>query len=372
MKLEAHLNELAAPDAAALRALVVQLRALPERVPSADLTDRILAAADREHALKRRFRAPSPWWGVAAAAALLIALAGFYAALERVAPQPADSGSDSAAWLSDHQEADGTWDPLKHGGAAEYRPALTALAALALDRSPAGREPRIERACAALAAMQTPDGAFGGSGRAQLYNHAITTYALATLYPRHPALQPTLKQALGFIGKRQTPEGGWDYEAGSEGNAAISSWQLRALASASEHGFAEADVPLRKGLRWLRASARDDGSIAYHRGSAARSEGLTALAAYTLITAGKEYPGLPALGQHVAGSLRAEPAAPAGADCYRDYAKVLAFESAGSQPQADAVRGQMLKRRQAGSQDQWEKVGGQLYTSALTALVAKR
>ncbi len=372
MNLEAHLNELPEQDVATFRTIVTRLRAVPERTPSADLTDRILAAVERGRDRQTRRRYPTPWWGFAAAAAIFLALTLFNRNFRP--PTPADAPrSGSEAWLAQTQEADGTWSPARHGGNEVYRPALTALAALALDHAPGAYAAPIEKACQALAGMQTAEGAFGqASGRAQLYNHAITTYALATLFPDHPALKPTLERAVAYIRTCQTPEGGWDYEDGSQGNAALSSWQLRALASAVEQGFTEANVPLRKGLRWLRASARDDGSIAYHRGSSSRSEGLNALAAYTLITAGKDFPELPALGQHVAGSLKADAASPDSADCYRDYAKVLAFESSGAQAQADAVRAHMLERRQTGVQDQWEKVGGQLYTTALTALVAKR
>ena len=61
----------------------------------------------------------------------------------------------------------------------------------------------------------------------------------------------------------------------------------------------------------------------------------------------------------------------ASADCYRDYAKVLAFDSAGAGQQADAVRRQMLKQQEAGSRDQWEAVGGRIYTTALTMLAAR-
>ncbi|MDD4025584.1 MAG: hypothetical protein PHN85_06640, partial [Kiritimatiellae bacterium] len=59
------------------------------------------------------------------------------------------------------------------------------------------------------------------------------------------------------------------------------------------------------------------------------------------------------------------------ADCYRDYAKILALEAAGSAQAADRIRAHMLGRGSADSQDQWQKVGGSLYTSALTALAAR-
>ncbi len=372
MNLTTHLNELAAPDAAAFRTLVGRLRARPEREPSAGLTERIMAAVDAERAReRRRFRLPSPRWGIAAAAALAASLTLFSVYRSGTGSSGPAEQADGYAWLAANQEPDGTWSPAKHGGAEAYRPALTALSALALARAPRGYAPQLQRACDALAAMQTADGAFGGEGRAQLYNHAITTYALAALNRGQPALRPVLARALGFIRTRQTAEGGWDYEPRSEGNAAVTAWQVRALACAEEQGFKEAQVPLRKGLRWLRSVARDDGSVAYHRGSPTRSEGLTALAAYALITAGKEFSGLPELGRRVAGSLSAAAGTDRGADCYRDYAKVLAFESAGAGPQAAAVRRQMLQRQAAGSRDQWETVGGKLYTTALTALAAR-
>jgi len=375
MNFQAHMDELTLADAAAFRALAGRLRAMPEREPSEGLTDRILAAVDAERNRKRpRFRAPSPWWGIAAAAALVAAAFLFYAEgpSRGVLVATASDPASGLTWLAANQETDGTWSPSKHGGAEVYRPALTALSALALDRD--GRSEsaaRVDRACAALVAMQGADGTFGGSGRACLYNHAITAFALATLYPRHPALRPTLERSLAFVAARQTAQGGWDYEPGSEGNAAITAWQVRALACAEAQGFDAAKTPLRKGLRWLRDSARDDGSIAYHRDSSAHSDGLTALAAYALITAGKDFPGLSELGRHVAGSLREAPDASATADCYRDYAKVLAFESAGASARAEAVRRQMQAYQKAAQPDQWGSVGGKLYTAAFAVLSAR-
>jgi hypothetical protein len=280
------------------------------------------------------------------------------------------SGVNECVWLAANQESDGTWDPVRHGGLACYRPALTALSALALDRTSANYGAQVRRACEALVAMQGADGAFGGSERARLYNHAITLFALATLYPKHPALKPTLDRALAFAQSRQTVEGGWDYLPGSEGNAAVTAWLVRALSCAEAQGFVAANVPLRKGLRWLRGTARDDGSIAYHPGSSGRSDALTALAAYALITAGKDFAGLPELGRLAAKSLKRENG-PELADCYRDYAEVIALDSAGASAQADTVRRQMTRHQRNARPDQWGTVGGQLYTKALTALAAK-
>lgn len=364
MNFETHMGELAPAEAAAFRSVARALRAVPEREPTASLEGRILAAVEGERGRARRRR---PWqWGLAAAAGLAAALTLFDLSMRGRAPA---SPADGIRWLAESQSPDGTWDPAKHGGLESYRPALTALSALALDRS-GGYADQVGKACRALAALQSPDGAFGGSGRVQLYNHAITTYALATLCPKHLALRPTLDRALVYVAARQTVQGGWDYEPRSEGNAALTAWQVRALSCAEQQGFEAAKVPLRKGLRWLRSVARDDGSIAYHRDSATRSEGLTALAAYALITAGKPFPGLPELGRRVVGSLHAE-AGQETVDCYRDYARVLAFESAGALPQAAAARDQLQRHQQGGGCDQWETTGGRLYTTAFAALAAK-
>ncbi len=371
MNVEQHLSELSAADAAAFRAIAEQLRGIPERTPSASLESRILAAVAAEAARARRLRFRLWRWGIAAAAAAALIAVSLPCGPRLKAGAPADWLAADVDWLAANQEPDGTWSPAKHGGAEAYRPALTALAALALARDESGvYAPRVRRACEALAALQHPEGAFGGEGRTCLYNHALAMYALAALCSEQPTVRPALARALGYSRQCQTPEGGWDYVPGSEGNAAVTAWQVRALACAERQGFEEAKIPLRKGLRWLRGVARDDGSVAYHNGSTARSDGLTALAAHALLTAGRDYPGLPELGRHAVGSLKSG-TGPRTADCYRDYAEVLAFASAGEDRRAEAVRRRMRTQRQTGQPDQWAAVGGQLYTYALNALAAK-
>ncbi|HQQ91588.1 MAG TPA: hypothetical protein PLU38_06965 [Kiritimatiellia bacterium] len=383
MNLNAHLSELPAAEAAAFRTLVARLQAAPQREPAPQLASRILAAVASERTQRPTLNAQpittnhKPvtsnyrlWrWAAALAAALLAAVTLFNrpAAPLPAAPLPA---ADPAAWLAACQEADGAWQPARHGGDPAYRPALTALAALALARDPADRfREGLRRAAAALVAMQAADGAFGGEGRVRAYNQAIAAYALATLAPHGPATAAALERAVAFSRAGQSAEGGWDYEAGSEGNTAVTAWQVRALAAAAERGVGQANIPLRKGLRWLRGAARSEGGVAYHRGSAGRSESLSALAAYTLMTSGRAFDGLPALGRHLTDTLTA---ADGAADCYRDYAKVMAFESAGDTARAEAVRTGMRHRRQAGAQDPWEPIGGTLYTCAFTALAARQ
>ena len=371
MDIITHLNELSGDEAMALRAVVNRLRAMSERSPAPDLTSRILKAvkAERSHKKTRAFHF-APWYSAAAVAVIM--LAGWL--WLRIAPADGDSGDPSPAtlaWLAAAQEPDGTWSPARHGGAEAYRPALTALSALALASAPGNQyRTNVQRACDALVRAQSDDGAFGGKGRALYYNQAITTYALASLYTHTPCPRPVIERALAFMCARQSLEGGWDYEEGTGGNAAVTAWHVRALACMAQQDFSAADIPLRKALRWLRGTARDDGSIAYHHSSITRSESLNALAAHALITGGAAYPQLVALGKRISATLTGgDTATDSGADCYRDYAKILALEAAGSAQAADKIRARMFDR-DTDSQDQWEMVGGSLYTTALTALAA--
>ena len=367
MNLSTHLETLKPVETEAFRSLVKRLCDRPEQEPSEGLTARVMATVVAERGRTQHRR---PWWGVAAAVliiSLTLAILRFTAGPLDATPTP----GDPLAWLAQSQESDGTWSPARHGGAEAYRPALTALSALALASAPASTRytHQVERACAALRALQPPEGVFRGSGREQAYNQVMTSYALTRLYSSYPQLKSVVQRAVAYSSQQQSAEGGWDYEAGSAGNAALTSWQVRMLAEAKQHGFSEAETPLRKGLRWVRGSMQDDGHVAYHRGSRSRSESLDALAAYALMTAGKTYPGLGQLGRQVADRL-----APASvdetADCYRDYAKSLALDSAGARKQAEQIRRQMIAHQSAGSRDQWQGVGGRLYTTALTCLAA--
>ncbi|MDD4102581.1 MAG: terpene cyclase/mutase family protein [Kiritimatiellae bacterium] len=370
MDLNTHLDELDPAEAAAFHKVIGRLRSAQEQTPSTALALRIIAAAAAVRHSQMRHRAYWPWLGTAAAAAAVIVFTLLH--LPHTPSAPAAPLADAALqWLASSQEADGTWSPARHGGADTYRPALTALAALALAEAADGQyAPHVRRACDALASMQSADGAFGGENRELYYNHAITTFALASLYAHTPCPRPVIERSLAFMLTRQSPEGGWDYEDGTGGNAAVTAWHVRALTCMTRQGFAEADIPLRKALRWLRGTVREDGSIAYHRGSPVRSESLNALAAYALITGGADYPQLVALGQHMAEAITTAPDPTVAADCYRDYAKVLALDAAGAAHAADKVRARMLDCGLADSRDQWHKVGGSLYTSALTSLAA--
>lgn len=381
MNLTAHLDELSFDDAEGFRQVVSCLKAWPDAAVSEGFAARVMAAVDAEQARDEqpsRFRFPFPFRRVAAAAALIALLVsvGLYFGKGTVASRPA-SARDDLGWLASVQDPDsGFWLPESHGGSPAYRPALTALAMLALAEEPDPNRfsSQIQQACRALAESQLPSGAFGGEGRAECYNHAITTFALASLSSRCPEVQPILVRAVRFIDRSQSAAGGWDYLQGSDGNTALTAWNLRALARAKELGLAEAHRPFCKGLRWLRRTVRTEGAVAYHENSpVSRSESLQALTASALLDASRDFPELEALGRTIAAKLSASESADEGLDCYRDYAKFLAFSAAGDSSRAKAV-GNRLRTHpvQDLHDDAWGCVGGYLYARSLTALAQSR
>lgn len=374
MNLAQHLEEMAAEGDSLLR-VVDELRQWPEATVSEGFSVRMMDALDREIVHERRenvrrsfawfWQGHRPQWALAAAIVVLLSLVGTFFLKQG----STDGMQDDIAWIASVQEADGTWNPERHGGMAVYRPALTALSALALDRAPDGKYAKeIQKACGALSSAQLPSGAFGGQDRSEQYNHAITTFALASLVDRYPKYKSVLEKAVRFMAETQSAAGGWDYVAHSEGNSAVTAWNVRALEMAEMAGIDTAHVPLCKGLRWLRNVVRDGGRVAYHRDSPTNaSESLAALTAFALLNSSVHYPELRPVGSLIVSKLSAK--VPENSDCYRDYMKTLAFQATGAQENA-LVSSQNLRNNPVRDlrKDAWGMVGGHLYTSALTVL----
>ena len=377
-----------AQEADGFRALVDRLRRQPQAEPSPDLTARVMAAlppnafdTGRVRGRRRRFIRPAFLWPAAAAALLLCGLGLWQVGAFPGGEQPASAAG--CAWIARHQEPDGSWDPVKLGGSTVYRPALTALATLALARDPERYGRQIANACAALVRSQMADGGVGPEDSGRMYNHALATYALLTVHARggHDELQDAIRRALAFTCNRQQVEGGWGYRpsADESANTAVTAWQVQVLASARDQGWADAGGNLRKGLAWLQRRADGQGRFGYTAGGAAStgSSTLDAMAAYTLLRAGGGLPELRHTATAAINHLRADSGARGGTtDFYRAFFTAAAWEAAGDGPRARAVRADVCGRRETrgaerGSwapSDVWGAVGGRLCATSLAVL----
>jgi hypothetical protein len=374
-----------------------QLRALPEAEPAPGLTERIVAALPA-HAPRRRarrlLRMPG-WRWAATAAGLLLAVGGAFRLVERLRPGRAGAGTISAAcvgdacgWLANHQEADGSWRPAATAGSDAFKPALSALATLALaEAGGPSRDPAAVRGAQALLRMQRPDGGFGDPGPARSYNHAIATHTLFRFLPRAreigPGLEDSLKRAVAYTRRTQSAEGGWDYTAGEPGNTALTVWQLDLLAQARAAGWGDPQGHLRRGLVWLSRQADPDGLFGYRTAGRPARRGaltMTAMAAWSLQTAGSDYAALvpttraalDALGGRVF-SISKVGNPP---DLYRDYFLIMALLRGGAANAAHAIRARVAARCTAAGADRgswpnddvWGGIGGKLYTTSMAVL----
>ena len=359
MNIHTHIDECPEAEADELRSLVKHLRALPEQEPAPVLHEQTMALLPKT---QRIILWRNPWVRIVAAASIAILLSAAYVLRSR--PQPL---SPDLQWLVSQQEADGTWNPARHGGAELFRPALTALSILALDKSSSTCSGSIEKGIAALERLQTKDGLFKSpDAQAQAYNLAMTTFALARCSPHTPTARPLVTRAVEAITASQLSNGSWDYAPTPEGNIAITSWMIRALKSAEESGAVGSQAAQRKGLRWLmRTTISQNGYVSYKPTERA-SDTLTALTAISFITAGKSFPDVQTCAHQMTERLALQKRPESQRDCYRDYAKIMALELDGKQTEALRIRRAM--KPLSNTPDTWQLAGGELYTVAFTAL----
>lgn len=354
-------------EAGAARALAVRLRAVPEAEPSPDLAARILEALPS--ARRRRFTLLRPL--AAAAAAALFAGALWFAADQSGRAASVDVGR----WLTRMQHVDGFWRTDGGGAPSQpFTPALSALAALALERRDPGQRPTVDRAIAALLADQRPDGAFGPPGRCRAYNHGMTTAALLAIRQIRPEAVPEvpLRSAVARIRATQNAAGAWGYDTDGAPNTALTVWQTDALIRARAIGWGDPGGYLRKAVRWIRSQQTDGGRFAYDNTPGSPTATLDAMGYAILLEADLSPAEHRVLAARAAESLQAASADGGPADFYRDYFVVRALAAAGDHAHAGVVRSRIASLQTADggwdTADRWTPVGGELYATTLALL----
>ncbi len=165
-------------------------------------------------------------------------------------------GSEAAVmrglrWLRDHQNKDGSWGDRNKG-------AMTGLALLCFLGHGETAESRefgysVNNAIDWVMEQGTKhEGRLSmtkdnwGPGNAGVYEHAILTYALGEYFSMHKGwndekadrVVELLKQAVGYIVKGQSPDGGWMYNYDkTQGDTSVSGWQVQALKAAHLTGL---------------------------------------------------------------------------------------------------------------------------------------
>jgi hypothetical protein len=176
----------------------------------------------------------------------------------------------SLDWFTRHQEPDGHWAIVKHGGLQGHDVAATSLALLcymgwgAKHTEPGPHQEAMARGLDWLAKQVRYKGDMRSDG-GTMYDHGMGTIALAEAYglTKDPKLYEPLRRAVGFIVNAQNPDtGGWRYIPGADGDTSVFGWQLMALKSASLAGLDISPHVLDKARGWLdRVASGEHGGL---------------------------------------------------------------------------------------------------------------
>lgn len=227
--------------------------------PSRDFIESVWRGIRMERR-RQAFRKKVFWGMLGALAASLVVVWCFPMMLqERVGRDVVVQGGGKSLqsvgdWLVKQQEEDGTWSPVLIGGRDCYRPAMTALALLMLEREGSGRYGgAVERAERALLRMMREDGTFGTDQAARLYNHAFASYALVRQAGKRGGdLSKKLQKTVRFSEEMCNAYGTWGGADGEIGDATLTVWELGVLAEAKRMGWKDEKGSFRKGLAWVR------------------------------------------------------------------------------------------------------------------------
>ena len=164
------------------------------------------------------------------------------------------------AWLVEHQQTDGRWNPRlteagrefrvlghdRQGAGSDADTALTGLALLALmgaghDHLQGKYRDNVRTGLEFILKSQSRSGDLAGDASlfAHMYSHGIATLAVSEAFALTGdlRLKPFVERAVSYSLAAQDPRsGGWRYQPGEEGDMSQFGWQVMALKSAQIGG----------------------------------------------------------------------------------------------------------------------------------------
>jgi hypothetical protein len=307
---------------------------------------------------------------------------------------------NALAWLAEHQEKNGRWDPQRHGGGRETRTfghdrggagakaetGITGLAVLAFlgngeTHLEGEHRAQVQHGLEFILGAQAADGSLAGDAEffAAMYCHGISLLAVSEAYvlTGDRRLEPGLKRAVQYSINSQHSTGGWRYRPGDTGDMSQFGWQVMALRSAHIAGIPVPDETWRRMKLFLHncSSGTHGGRGAYRPGDRpSRSMTAEAMACRFFLDSSNSPEALAEGAEHVREELPGRSAN----FYYWYYGTVAMFQRGGDDWNVwnKALQAALLDRQRAdgdyaGSWDPdplWGGYGGRVFSTAMGAL----
>ncbi|MCB9847623.1 MAG: PD40 domain-containing protein [Phycisphaeraceae bacterium] len=296
-------------------------------------------------------------------------------------------------WLARHQSADGRWDSdgfdttgrLNGRSRVDCDVAVTGLALLVFlgaDQTHTEDGPyreHVEKGLRWLLSRQSRGGDLRNGET--MYTQGIAAIALCEAYGMtgDARLREPAQRAISFIIEAQGPDSGWRYDPGMAGDTSVLGWQVMAMISARKVGLEAPQAALDGAGAWLDSVSRPNtrGLYSYQRHKAP-SYSMTAEGMFVqqLLGVDRASPRMAQSAQFIA---RQRPDWSNASNTYGWYYATLAlFQHQGPEWErwnesiaAVLVGAQRQDGDASGSwdtDDQWSRVGGRVYQTAICAL----
>lgn len=192
-----------------------------------------------------------------------------------VTPQAQTAIDRGLEYLARTQSRDGAW---RHSGSwGQYPTAMTALAGLAMlangNTATQGRyAPNVSRAAGFLIASSRPNGLIARDEEAgrSMHGHGFAMLFLGQLHgmeednEKQERIAAVLRQSVELTARSQSRLGGWLYSPDSSGDeGSVTVTQLQGLRACRNAGIAVPKQVIDGAMKYLDASVKPDGGIAY-------------------------------------------------------------------------------------------------------------
>jgi hypothetical protein len=305
-------------------------------------------------------------------------------------------------WLSTAQEADGRWNPARHGGGRESQAlghdrggagakadtGITGLALLAMlgaghTHRRGDYRPTVNRGLDFLIAAQHPNGNLGGNAEpyAFMYCHGMATLAMseALAMTGDEKLREPVRKAVAYtLYAQNRTTGGWRYKPGDTGDLSQMGWQLMSLKSAELGGISIPEEAKSGMVRFVQAtSSGSHGGLASYRPGEQVSRTMTAegLLCRQFLGMSRAHPASDEAGNFLLGEL---PGAGDRNFYYWYYGTLSMYQLQGDHWRKwnEALGRQLVESQSADGElagswaadDVWGSYGGRVYSTSLATL----